>query len=64
MTTGLQRQGATFVRPFTAPLKDMLWYQTTVLETLRDTWTHPILDEHGRCFDAFVEAARGLEDDG
>ena len=54
MTQGLRNQGPTFVRPFTASLEDMLWYHTTVLDTLRGAWTHAILDEHARQYEAFV----------
>ena len=56
MTRGLRAQGPTFVRPFTASLEDMLWYQTMVLDTLQGAWTHAILDEHARQYEAFVEA--------
>ena len=58
MTAGLREQGSTFVRPFTAPLDDMVWYQQTVHETLRAKWRHAIVDEHGRRLDAFLAAAR------
>ena len=58
MTQGLREQGEAFVLPFTAPLEDMLWYQTLVLETLHNAWSHEILDEHGRHLDAFLEATR------
>ena len=57
MTHGFRAEGQTFVRPFAAPLEDMLWYQSTVLDTLRRAWTHAILDEHARQHDAFVAAA-------
>ena len=56
MTRGLRAQGHTFLRPFIASLEDMLWYQTTVLDTLRGAWTHAILDEHARQYAAFAEA--------
>ena len=58
MTQGLRERGEAFVRPFTAPFKDMLWYQTMVLKTLRSAWSHEILDEHGRHLDAFLEATK------
>ena len=58
MTQGLRAQGEAFVRPFTAPLEDMLWYQQAVLETLRSAWAHRILGEHGRQLDAFLEATK------
>ena len=57
MTTGLLTEGPGYFDPFTAGLDDMLWYQTTVLETLRSTWDHLILAEHVRRFEAFRAAA-------
>ena len=56
MTAGLRAQGNTFVRPFSAPLEQMVWYQKTVLTTLRDAWSHEILDEHARQTAAFLDA--------
>ncbi len=56
MTRGLRTYGGTFVRPFNASLEEMVWYQETVLATLRDTWSHDILEEHGRQTAAFLEA--------
>ena len=58
MTKGLQDQGDTFMRPFTALIDDMVWYQRAVHETLRSTWQHKILDEHERCLDSFLTVAR------
>ena len=58
MTKGLQDQGDTFMRPFTALIDDMVWYQRAVHETLRSTWQHKILDEHERCLDSFLHVAR------
>ena len=61
MTQGLYDQGETYIRPFTAPVEDMIWYHETVLTTLQDNWTHAILTEQTRRFDAFVEASASLE---
>ena len=57
MTAGLAAQGDTFIKPFTASLDEMVWYQRTVLGILQDAWTHAILDEHARHTDAFLDAA-------
>ena len=57
MTFGLRDHGPSYVRPFTAPLDQMLWYHTTVLETLRRGWDHPILDEQQRRVEEFRAAA-------
>ena len=56
MTAGLRVKGGTYVRPFNASLDEMVWYQQTVLATLRAAWSHAILDEHGRRTAAFLEA--------
>ena len=56
MTAGLRSHGTTYIRPFTAPLEDMIWYHQTVLDTLRATWDHPILIEQAHRLDSFVEA--------
>lgn len=56
MTAGLRAKGASYVTPFSASLDDMTWYQQTVLATLRDTWSHEILDEHARHTAAFIDA--------
>lgn len=58
MTEGLLQHGVQYARPFTAPLEDMLWYHQTVLDTLRAAWTHRILDEHARQYEAFRHACR------
>ena len=58
MTEGLQAQGPTFVRPFTAPLEDLVWYQQAVFDALRGAWRHPVLEKHGRRLDAFMAVAR------
>ena len=57
MTLGLRAHGTTYIRPFTAPVEDMLWYHRTVLDTLRTGWEHPILSEQANRLNAFVEAA-------
>ncbi len=57
MTAGLRTHGTTYIRPFTAPVKDMIWYHQAVLDTLRATWDHPILIEQATQIDSFVEAA-------
>ena len=57
MTRGLLDHGPPYVRPFTAPVEDMIWYHQTVLDTLRTTWDHAILDDQARRLEAFVEAA-------
>lgn len=58
MTQGLREHGPTYIRPFSAPVEEMLWYHRTVLDTLRAGWEHPILIEQAERLDAFVEAAR------
>ena len=56
MTIGLREQGDAFAKPFTASVEDMVWYQQTVLATLRETWSHSILDEHAERTSAFLAA--------
>lgn len=56
MTAGLGRHGDSFIKPFTASLDEMVWYQRTVLSTLQETWAHAILDEHARRAAAFFDA--------
>lgn len=58
MTRGLRARGRPFVRPFSAPLEAMVWYQQAVLATLQGAWSHAILDEHARQADAFFAEAR------
>ena len=60
MTWGLRDQGAAYIDAFTAPIEDMIWYHETVLTTLREHWTHPILTEQARRLDQFAEAAGNL----
>ena len=57
MTEGLRAEGRSFVRPFSAPLDEMAWYQKAVLAALRDAWSHPILETHAARTAAFLEAA-------
>ena len=59
MTEGLQAHGPTYIRPFTAPVEDMIWYHQTVVDTLRAAWDHPILIEQAHRLDSFIEAAAG-----
>ena len=59
MTEGLQAHGQTYIRPFTAPLEDMIWYHQAVVDTLRARWDHPILIEQAHRLDSFIEAAAG-----
>jgi (p)ppGpp synthase/HD superfamily hydrolase len=63
MTQGLVKQGRAFVKPFTASLEEMVWYQETVLATLRETWSHVILKEHGQRNAAFLDAVAKLTDE-
>ena len=58
MVSGREEQGAAFADVFTSDIDGMVWYQRQVHEMLVDTWTHPILDEHGRRLDPFLAAAR------
>ena len=58
MTQGLRAHGTTYIRPFTAPAEDMIWYHQTVLETLRASWDHRILEEQASRLDLFVEAVQ------
>jgi (p)ppGpp synthase/HD superfamily hydrolase len=57
MTQGLRTQGHPFIRPFSAPLDEMVWYQRAVLATLQGAWSHAILEEHARQTAAFLAAA-------
>ena len=61
MTAGLRTHGTKYIRPFTAPVEDMIWYHQTVLDTLRATWDHPILTEQAHRLDSFIEAAAGAQ---
>lgn len=61
MTQGLCDRGETYIHPFTAPVEDMIWYHETVLTTLRRNWTHAILTEQTRRFDAFVEVSASVK---
>ena len=56
LTEGIQSYGAAYLSRFNAPVDQLVWYQRTVLATLRDTWQHRILDEQARRLDAFVAA--------
>ena len=56
MTEGLRLQGGRFVKPFSASLEQMEWYQKAVLATLRAAWSHEILDEHAKQTEAFLDA--------
>jgi (p)ppGpp synthase/HD superfamily hydrolase len=57
MTAGLRAHGTSYMRPFTAPVEDMIWYHRSVLDTLRESWDHPILMEQANRLDSFVDAA-------
>ena len=57
MISGLEHQGLAFAEAFTADIDVMIWYQRRVHEMLVDSWSHPILDEHGRLLDQFLAAA-------
>ena len=58
MVIGLETQGHAFADAFTTGIDDMMWYHQRTHRMLADTWTHPILDEHGRRLDLFLAAAR------
>ena len=60
MIAGMREGGAAFLAAFTAGLDEMLWYQREVHRTLRERWSHPILDEHAARLDRFVVAAADL----
>ena len=60
MVAGMRERGAGFLAAFTAGLDEMLWYQREVHRTLRERWSHPILDEHADRLDRFVAAAADL----
>ena len=60
MAAGMQEGGAAFLTAFTAGLDEMLWYQREVHRTLRDRWSHRILDEHADRLERFVTAAADL----
>ena len=63
LNTEYVKQGRAFVKPFTASLEEMVWYQETVLATLRETWSHVILKEHGQRHAAFLDAVAKLTDE-
>ena len=58
MATGFETQGRAFADAFTTGIDGMTWYHRRVHRMLVDTWTHPILDEHGRRLDLFLAAVR------
>ena len=58
MATGFETRGQSFADAFTTGLDGMIWYHQRVYRMLVDTWTHPILDEHGRRLDLFLRAAQ------
>jgi (p)ppGpp synthase/HD superfamily hydrolase len=58
MIVGLEQQGAVFADAFTADIDEMVWYHQQVHDMLVDTWAHPMLDEHGRRLERFLDAAR------
>lgn len=55
MSEGLRNDGETFFNFFSASLKEMVWYQKQVLDTLSDSWKHIILEEHARQANVFFE---------
>jgi len=63
MTHGLIKQRRTFIKPFTASLEEMVWYHKTVLATLRNTWSHAILEEHSQRNAAFLDTITKLTDE-
>ena len=60
MTAGIETRGAAFLDAFSAGPREMLWYQNAVYDLAAGRWSHPILEEHRRRLDAFVEAAGAL----
>lgn len=58
MVTGFETEGRAFADAFTTGIDGMCWYHQRVHRMLVDTWTHPILDEHGRRLDLFLRAVQ------
>ncbi len=58
MTQGLLAEGVAYVKPFSAPISQMMWYHDAVLVTLRENWDHPIIEEQARRYAAFRSAAK------
>ena len=63
MVTGFETHGRAFADVFTSGIDGMVWYQRQVHGMLVDTWTHPIVDEHGRQLERFLAAARAADRD-
>ena len=55
-----EEHGSIFLKSFTTDLKEILWHQLSVHETLSVRWNHPILAVRRREIDAFVAAADDL----
>ena len=58
MRAGLTVDGVRFADVFSAGLDDMVWYQRAVYDMLSASWTHAIVDEHGRQLDRFLVAVQ------
>ncbi len=58
MIEGVRSQGHTYWRPFNAAPDQMIWYQQAVLNMLRKSWRHAILQEHSRVLADFLGATR------
>ena len=55
MSDGLRNDGKNFFNFFSASLKEMVWYQKQVLDTLSRSWNHRILEEHAHQANVFFE---------
>ena len=60
MVAGVEAKGAAFLDAFSAGAEEMLWYQNAVYDLAAGRWSHPILEEHRRRLEEFVETAGAL----
>jgi len=60
LTMAFEAHGSIFLKSFTTDLKEILWHQLSVHETLSVRWNHQILAVRRCEIDGFVAAADDL----